>query len=345
MVGTRNGNGSNNNNSGGNNNNGDTNQNVVAALGNVAQILQNLAANPRGLQPRTTPDRTHLFSEFRKQRPPTFQGAPDPHVADGWIHQIKKMLDTMGVQQGADQVALATYQLEGEADYWWEATKNTVNLATITWTQFEEIFLEKYFPTPIKDQMAQEFLALRQGAITVTQYMARFEELSRHASMYVPIDAAKARKFEWGLEDPLRGKVVGMELPTFSRVVRATLINERELNDSRRILNQKKNRGSNQVLHQIQQQNRAPGGVKCFHCNQEGHTKRYCPQLVGSGSSGYGVQQQQSYQGKPAGQGNQYQGNPNHQKLGWNSQQQQQRQFQNQGMRKGPGGQNQPIGG
>ncbi|XP_058216896.1 uncharacterized protein LOC131327781 [Rhododendron vialii] len=146
----------------------------------------------------------------------------------------------MGVQQGADQVALATYQLEGEADYWWEATKNTVNLATITWTQFEEIFLEKYFPTPIKDQMAQEFLALRQGTMTVTQYMARFEELSRHASMYVPTDAAKARKFDWGLEDPLRGKVVGMELSTFSRVVRATLINERELNDSRRILNQKK---------------------------------------------------------------------------------------------------------
>ncbi|KAG5543587.1 hypothetical protein RHGRI_016358 [Rhododendron griersonianum] len=101
MVGTRNGNGGNNNNhnnnSGGNNNNGDTNQNVAAALENVAQILQNLTANPRGPQPRAAPDCTHLFTEFRKQRPPTFHGAPDPLATNAWIGQVKKMLDTMGV--------------------------------------------------------------------------------------------------------------------------------------------------------------------------------------------------------------------------------------------------------
>ncbi|KAG5543609.1 hypothetical protein RHGRI_016379 [Rhododendron griersonianum] len=101
MVGTRNGNGGNNNNhnnnSGGNNNNRDTNQNVAAALENVAQILQNLTTNPRGPQHRAAPDYTHLFTEFRKQRPPIFHGAPDPLATNAWIRKVKKMLDTMGV--------------------------------------------------------------------------------------------------------------------------------------------------------------------------------------------------------------------------------------------------------
>lgn len=62
--------------------------------------------------------------------------------------------------------------------------------------------------------------------------MSHFEELSRHASAYIPYHTAKVRKFDWGLEPTLHGKVIRLQLSTFAQVVSAMLVNERELIDS-----------------------------------------------------------------------------------------------------------------
>lgn len=70
------------------------------------------------------------------------------------------------------QVAQATYQLKVEARYWWELMKSTHDVTTMTFVEFEHIFLDKYFPTPIKQAKAQEFLNLEQGSMTVAQYTA-----------------------------------------------------------------------------------------------------------------------------------------------------------------------------
>ena len=120
----------------------------------------------------------------------------------------KEDAECVGIQGDADRVDLATYQLEGEADNWLNMIKDTRNTANMTWAQFEELFLEKYFPMTVKEDMIQEFLSLQQGGIAVAQYVARFEELARHASRFVGDDRDKARKFEWGLDFSLREKVV-----------------------------------------------------------------------------------------------------------------------------------------
>ncbi|KAH7859683.1 hypothetical protein Vadar_004230 [Vaccinium darrowii] len=87
-------------------------------MNQFAQLLQNLTATVQLAQPRGPPPRSSIFSEFRRQRPPVFSGEPDPQVANRWIRQIKKMLETMDVRANIDKIALATYQLEGEADHW-----------------------------------------------------------------------------------------------------------------------------------------------------------------------------------------------------------------------------------
>ncbi|KAH7843326.1 hypothetical protein Vadar_015193 [Vaccinium darrowii] len=140
------------------------------------------------------------------------------------------MLETMDVWANNDKIALATYQFEGEADHWWEAIKGTLP-ANLTWDHFETIFFGKYFPSPVKQALVQEFLSLKQGTMTVTQYMARFEELSRHASEYIPTDEKKARQFEWGLDLTLRERVVGLRLGIFAEIVEVALIHEREIGD------------------------------------------------------------------------------------------------------------------
>ena len=58
----------------------------------------------------------------------------------------------------------------------------------------------KYFLTSSRHAKSREFLELKQGKITVLEYVAKFTELSRFADDYVATDMAKVRKFEDGLK-------------------------------------------------------------------------------------------------------------------------------------------------
>ena len=70
----------------------------------------------------------------------------------------------------------------------------------MTWAEFHGLFMSKYFPATARHVNAQEFLELRQGTMTVMEYMARFTELARFGDGYVAIDMAKVRRFENGLK-------------------------------------------------------------------------------------------------------------------------------------------------
>ena len=50
------------------------------------------------------------------------------------------------------------------------------------------------------DAKSREFLELKQGTMTMYEYMAKFIELDCFADDYVAIDMAKVRKFEDGLK-------------------------------------------------------------------------------------------------------------------------------------------------
>ena len=85
----------------------------------------------------------------------------------------------------------------------------------------------KYFPTTARHAKAQEFLELKQGAMTVMEYVARFIELARFADDYVATDMAKVRRFENGLKLSIRGKIVGLLLYYMDSMVKATMTIER----------------------------------------------------------------------------------------------------------------------
>ncbi|XP_028098735.1 uncharacterized protein LOC114298367 [Camellia sinensis] len=162
-------------------------------------------------------ERTRLFSEFRKQRPPKFTGVPDPKVAENWLRQIEKMLDTMGITEAADRIALAVFELDDEADHWWELIKNTRDVASLSWNQFRKLFLNKYFPSTIHRERVKEFQNLEHGSMTVTQYATKFEELARCVTRYVANDEEKARMFEWGLDLTIRRRVLRNDSPHMPR--------------------------------------------------------------------------------------------------------------------------------
>ena len=83
-----------------------------------------------------------------------------------------------------------------------------------------------YFPETAK---AQEFLELKQGAMTVMDYVTKFTELAQFVDDYVATNLAKVRRFENGLKLSIWARIVGLRLQDMDSMVGTTLTIEREL--------------------------------------------------------------------------------------------------------------------
>ena len=90
----------------------------------------------------------------------------------------------------------------------------------------------KFFPVSARHAKAREFLELKQGTMTVLEYVAKFIELARFGDDYVASDMAKVKKFEDGLKLSIRGKIVGLLLQDMDSMVRTALAIEREIDDA-----------------------------------------------------------------------------------------------------------------
>ena len=156
----------------------------------------------------------------------------------------------------------------------------------------------KYFPEIAK---AQEFLELKQGAMTVMDYVTRFTELARLVDDYVATNLAKVRVFENGLKLSIRARIVGLRLQDMDSMVGTALTIEREMEDARStqdaIVSGKRkdsrsssslgkrrrassSRGFQSRSHPGQGQMRVAdqaGQMVCYHCQQLGHMRRDCP--------------------------------------------------------------------
>ena len=226
----------------------------------------------------------------------------------------------MEITSDTTKIRLAAFQLDGEAQVWWNWVKTSKDLEAMTWAEFHELFMGKYFPATARHAKAQEFLDLRQGTMTVLEYVARFTELTRFADDYVAMDMAKVRKFKNGLKLSIRGKIVGLHLQDMDSMVETVMTIERDVEDARSTQDagasgkRKESQSSSSSGKKPRAsssrgfQGRGPPGqgqirvssqvgqMVCFHCQQPGHMRRDCPQR--QGSQGLGTVQSQSTVGQ-----------------------------------------------
>ena len=241
-------------------------------------------------------------------------------MADHWFMQIEKVLEAMEITSDATRIRLAAFQLEGEAQVWWKWARTSRDLEVMTWAEFQELFMGKYFPDTARHAKAQEFLELKQGVMTVMDYVARFTELARFADDYVATDMAKVRRFENGLKLSIRARIVGLRLQDMDSMVGTTLTIKREIEDARstRDVSVSRKRKESQSSSNSGKRQRASnsrgfqsrghlgqgqmrvagqaGQMVCYHCLQLGHMRRDCPQR--QGSQGFGTTQSQSVAGQ-----------------------------------------------
>ena len=88
--------------------------------------------------------------------------------------------------------------------------------------------MRKYFHATSRHAKAQEFLELKQGTMTVMEYVAIFTELECFGDDYVAINIAKVKIFENGPKLFIRGKIMGLCLQDIDSMVGTALAIERE---------------------------------------------------------------------------------------------------------------------
>ncbi|XP_028113423.1 uncharacterized protein LOC114311465 [Camellia sinensis] len=167
------------------------------------------SSSPMHVEPVTN-DIISLTQKFNKMRPPTFLGGIEPLKVETWMLEIEKLFEVFTCSE-TQKVLLATYTLKEDARHWWMLIRN--DSGTMTWSQFRDVFYEKYFPQCFRDRRVAEFEQLKQGNLSVAEYEAKFTELARFAPHMVDSNYKQAQKFEGGLNLDVFDRISVLKLP------------------------------------------------------------------------------------------------------------------------------------
>ncbi|XP_073363024.1 uncharacterized protein [Aegilops tauschii subsp. strangulata] len=253
-------------------------------------------------------DKQGALREFRRLKPPVFQGSANPIEAKDWLTEIEKSFDAMHCPD-EEKVTLATFMLQGGAFDWWTMHKKKYPEGYLfTWESFKEEFYRKYFPESVQRKMELSFLQLKQDQKSVAEYEIEFSRLARYASVYVQNDEAKARRFAQGLRQPIKSRVEVFELKSFRDVANKALTVEQAYVEEQDEVEQQRKRikvdhGNQGNIQKKMQQNWRPNNRpvaqprrnncvichgnhtafqceyrhgKCFRCGREGHMISQC---------------------------------------------------------------------
>ncbi|XP_047336933.1 uncharacterized protein LOC124940453 [Impatiens glandulifera] len=135
---------------------------------------------------------TNKFVEFKKLAPPYFDGSIDPLKAEKWIKDLEKLFDVLKCDD-AEKVQFTIFQLQGNASDWWELKKQTYerDTSTLSCDTFKKDFYNTYFPKSLRPEKEMEFINLKQGNMTITEYQARFVDLAKFAQSWMGREITK----------------------------------------------------------------------------------------------------------------------------------------------------------
>jgi len=176
---------------------GRNNAAIAAALQVVPQAV--------GQQPNAGAgcnDGVHMLETFLRNYSPTFKGRYDPDGAQTWLKEVERIFRVMECPE-PQMMYFGTHMLAEEADDWWVSTHPILEKGgeEVTWAVFRREFLNRYFPEDVRGKKEIEFPELKQGDMSITEYVAKFVELAKFYPHYNAKTAefSMCIKFENGL--------------------------------------------------------------------------------------------------------------------------------------------------
>nr|XP_027096157.1 uncharacterized protein LOC113716056 [Coffea arabica] len=206
------------------------NNQVATAIQRMADLLEqmivqqgqsqgNNSENP-GSSRGNNEGKDRALERFQKFAPPKFIGGPNPDVAEGWLERMPDIFAALGYMEER-QVSFATFQFEGPARAWWNVVKVKWERERTSWTwnNFTREFNEKYLPPMVQERREDDFIRLRQGALSVAEYETQFTKLSRFTPDLVSTEQKRIRRFVQGLNIEIQEALAAAQLDTFNQVL------------------------------------------------------------------------------------------------------------------------------
>jgi hypothetical protein len=149
---------------------------VLLMQAQMLQTMQQTIANMQqgqGHQPAPQPEHRGKMGEFQRTKPPTFSHSTEPMDGDDRLKTIEKKLQVTQCNN-REKVLFASHQLEGPASDWWDAYVDAhAAPEEINWEEFRAAFRSHHVPQGII-KMKKEFQDLKQGSMSVSEYVTRF---------------------------------------------------------------------------------------------------------------------------------------------------------------------------
>jgi hypothetical protein len=193
----------------------------------VLQTLNQLQPNHQAQQqqqPPPPPPKSRL-GEFLWTHPATFSLTKDPMEAEDWLKGVEKKLV---IAQCTDRkkVLFAAHQLYGTTANWWETYYNThENIDTITWNEFKAHFRTHYVPHGTMKLKKKEFTDLKQGSMSVNEYLDSLIQLARYT------DEKKQDVFLNGLNDDIQFKLLNTDYADFQHMMDKAMVIENKIKE------------------------------------------------------------------------------------------------------------------
>jgi hypothetical protein len=150
---------------------------------------------------------------------------------EDWLKGVEKKL-VIAQCTDHEKVFFAVHQLYGTAANWWETYCNAhVNIDTISWNEFKARFRTHYVPRGTMKLKKKEFAGLKQGGMTVNEYLNSFIQLSRYAPDDINTDEKKHDMFLNGLNDDIQFQLLNTDYADFQHMVDKAIVIENKIKE------------------------------------------------------------------------------------------------------------------
>ncbi|KAA3484028.1 Protein MCM10 [Gossypium australe] len=195
--------------------------------------------------PQSIPVAPQVVEVVRREKPPVDrirkQGAEefraskddDPERAEFWLENTIRVFNELSCTPKECMKCIVSL-LRDSTYQWWNTLVSVVQRERVTWEFFQEEFKKKYISQRFIDQKRKEFLELKQGKMSVTEYEREFVRLSKYAHECVSTEAIICKRFEDGLNEDIKLFVAVLELKEFVVLVDRACKAEIESRDSRK---------------------------------------------------------------------------------------------------------------